>query len=123
MFLKQVSLPLACCVAMLAGCATPPAARVPWPATVVAIEEVKPVKPMAISYFYNITNGRPAGTCVLRIHVDSDGRAQKVDRLESSGHTNLDEAFVKAAWKAQYQPYVRDGQAIDVTVIAPFHAR
>ena len=91
-----------------------------WPTTVVAIEDVMPLKPMLTSYVYKLWDGQPSGTAILRIHVSKAGRTQKVGLLQSSGHPNLDEAFINSAWKAQYQPYLVNGEPIEVTVVAPF---
>lgn len=102
----------------LAACASSPNGY-PWPATVVTVEQVRPVKPMRLLVNYKIIKGVPVGTTVLRIHVNDKGNTQNVGILESSGHPNLDEAAINSAWEAKYRPYMIDGRAADVTLVMP----
>lgn len=70
---------------------------------------------------YRRRDGPPAGTVVLRMHVDETGQVLRAAVLESSGHANLDEAALHAARTARYAPHRIDGVATAVTVVAPMH--
>jgi len=94
-----------------------------WPATVVTVEQVRPVKPMRLLVHYRIVKGVPVGTTVLRIHVNEKGDTQNVGILESSAHPNLDEAAINSAWEAKYQPYLVNGRPVDVTLLMPLQLK
>jgi hypothetical protein len=34
---------------------------------------------------------------------------------------HLDEAAIRSAWGAAFQPYVKNGQPIEVTLVLPMH--
>lgn len=106
----------------LVACASSPNGY-SWPATVVTVEQVRPVKPMRLLINYKIIKGVPVGTTMLRIHVNETGSTQNVGILESSGHPNLDEAAINSAWDAKYHPYVVDGRPVDVTLVMPVHLK
>lgn len=120
--LKTTFLKALICVSALtlASCATP-SKGYDWPATVVTVEQARPVKPMRLLVNYKIMKGLPVGTTVLRIHVNEKGHTQNVGILESSGHPNLDEAAINAAWEARYHPCMVDGRPVNVTLVMPVH--
>lgn len=70
---------------------------------------------------YRRRDGPPAGTVVLRMHVDETGQVLRAAVLESSAHANLDEAALHAARIARFVPHRIDGVATAVTVVAPMH--
>lgn len=109
----------------MAGCAsnTSTSSADAWPALTVPIEQVRPVEPMRLAVNYKVMEGVPRGVTILRIHVDEHGQTRNVGLLQASGHPNLDEAAMKSAWGAVYQPYIKDGQPVPVTVVVPMALR
>ncbi|MEK8028843.1 energy transducer TonB [Pseudaquabacterium rugosum] len=63
----------------------------------------------------------PAGTVVLKLHVDEQGKVVKTVILESNGTPRMDGAALGAMRKMKFLPYTLDGIATPVTVIAPMH--
>lgn len=63
------------------------------------------------------------GDSVLKIEVASDGTASSVVVVESSGYDLLDEAAVKAARAARYNPATRDGVPVSATFTLRFTFR
>lgn len=59
------------------------------------------------------------GRVMLRILVNAKGLAEKVLVHSSSGSPRLDEAGRQAVLRAQFKPYMEDGQAVAVYVIVP----
>ncbi|HEX3945333.1 MAG TPA: energy transducer TonB [Rhizomicrobium sp.] len=73
---------------------------------------IPPYPPMAMRFGYE-------GTVRLRIAVDEQGNVFSADVLNSSGHTDLDDAavsWVKSHWR--YQPAVQNGNAVPATTNA-----
>lgn len=60
-----------------------------------------------------------SGTVWLRVVVDRQGLPAQVQVHRSSGHARLDEQAVWAMRQARFAPYVEDGQALEVEVLAP----
>jgi periplasmic protein TonB len=54
------------------------------------------------------------GTVVLRIMIGTDGRVQEISIAESSGFARLDQAALQAVRTWRWQPFVREGQAVEV---------
>lgn len=77
--------------------------------------------PLQTRVEYRRRDGPPAGTVVLRMHVDETGQVLRSAILESSGHANLDEAALHAARTARFAPHRIAGEATAVTVVAPMH--
>lgn len=104
------------------GCTTQGAsssAEADWPELIVPIEAVRPIAPMKLSVVYKVMDGPPLSTLILRIAVDKDGNTKRVGLLQSSGHPNLDESAIDSAWRAVYQPYVKDGERVAFTIVTP----
>lgn len=59
------------------------------------------------------------GQVVLRVHVDSQGRATSVRVIHSSGHPLLDEVARKAILRWRFDPARRFGQPVASTVQIP----
>lgn len=111
-----------CVTLMFSGCAST-VRNGEWPSTVVTIEDVRMKKPMRLVVGYKIRKGVPLGTTVLRLYLTEQGRIHDVGVMESSGHANLDEAAINAAWDASFHPYMKDGKPMAVTLIMPMHLR
>ncbi len=107
----------------MAGCGTSASSAADWPELAVPIEAVRPLTPMHLSFFYKVNEGVPRGTTILRIHVDELGHTRRVGLVQGSGHPGLDEGAMKSAWNVNYQPYLKDGQPVPVTVVVPMHLR
>lgn len=105
-------------VLLACACATAPH---PWPSTVVSVDHMRGQVPLRTRVAYRRGDGPPSGTVVLRLHVDAAGQVLHSAVLESSGHTNLDEAALHAAREARFAPHRVDGVATPVTVVAPMH--
>lgn len=56
---------------------------------------------------------------VLRVLINREGRAERIEVQTSSGSKRLDEAAIKAAREALYRPYREDGEAIPVWALLP----
>jgi TonB family protein len=74
-------------VALVAGCATP-----------------RHVHTYDVSYPYEAVKNRVQGEVVLQVDVTSDGQASKVEILQSSGHTVLDESAVASVKTWHWPP-------------------
>jgi protein TonB len=59
------------------------------------------------------------GTTVLLVQVLADGRAGKIDVLETSGYEILDSAAVDSVRRARFNPATRDGKPIVCRVRLP----
>jgi len=71
----------------------------------------------------NSTDAGPSGTSLLRVHVDSEGRVQKTNLVESSGNATLDAAAARSMLDAKFVPYSLDGTPVAVTTVLPLHIR
>lgn len=92
-----------------------------WPAHVVAIEEMKPLRPLRMAVPTDRVAGEVTGPVVLRVHVDPEGKVRRVALLESCGSPAHDEAALHAARSMLFAPKLVDGVATDVTLVVPFH--
>lgn len=61
-----------------------------------------------------------AGTVLLRVELDENGRLVANDVARSSGFSRLDEAAVAAVKRWRCQPAMRDGQALRIVSIESF---
>lgn len=62
-----------------------------------------------------------AGVVLVRILVDEAGEPREVRLEQSSGYKRLDQAALDAAQRARFAPYVEQGVARSVWVVAPIH--
>jgi TonB family protein len=60
------------------------------------------------------------GSVVVKVLVDVDGQVTDVDILESSGYMELDQAAIKAVWRAKFTPAIYHGKPVRVWVSIPF---
>lgn len=60
-----------------------------------------------------------SGTVVLRVLVGIDGRPKQITLHKSSGHQRLDEQAMQAMRRAQFEPYMENGTALEGDVLAP----
>lgn len=62
---------------------------------------------------------REQGRVLVRVLIDRQGRAERVEVQNSSGSQRLDDAAVKAAREALYRPYSENGVPIPVWALVP----
>jgi protein TonB len=62
-----------------------------------------------------------AGVVLVRILVDEAGEPREVRLEQSSGYKRLDQAALDAAQRARFAPYMEQGVARSVWVVAPIH--
>jgi TonB family protein len=60
------------------------------------------------------------GTALVEVEVLDDGSVGEIRLRESSGHTVLDEAAMRAARSGRFRPAMRDGEAVNSLIIIPF---
>ncbi|MBC7415179.1 MAG: TonB family protein [Herminiimonas sp.] len=61
------------------------------------------------------------GRVVLRVLVDLQGRAERIDIQKSSGFARLDEAAREAVRQAVFKPQLEDGRPVVVVAIVPIN--
>lgn len=61
------------------------------------------------------------GTVLLMLLVSKEGKVLKADVLESSGHSSLDKAALKAVKRWRLKPVVKAGVAVNFRVKAPIN--
>jgi len=83
------------------------------------VESVEYVRPPAPVYPAESKRKRERGTCVLRVMVDSNGRAAQIQVERSSGFERLDSAAREAVEKAVFRPYEVNGIAQPAQVLIP----
>jgi protein TonB len=59
------------------------------------------------------------GRVLLRVLINRQGHAERVEVQKSSGSQRLDDAAIKAAREALYRPYSENGEAIPVWALVP----
>ena len=79
--------------------------------------------PLRLKYPPASMHQREQGTVVLRVLVDANGIAQRVEIERSSGHANLDMAAREAVLRAHFRPVLQDGQAVPSWGIVPIEFR
>ncbi len=62
---------------------------------------------------------REQGLVVLRVLIDENGQACKIEIESSSGHSRLDLAAKEAVAAAAFRPYVEDGEPRRALVLVP----
>jgi protein TonB len=60
------------------------------------------------------------GTVVVSLTVTTDGKAEQVAIMQSSGYSLLDQAALNAVRKSRFKPAMRNGKAIDSSLELPF---
>lgn len=103
----------------LAGCATTTNTE-PWPAKVVSVDEMKPLRPIRIKFIHSSEEKSGLLTTVLVVHVDAQGKAIRSRVEQPSGLARMDEAAKIAVLDARFAPYVVDGTPQAVSVVMPF---
>lgn len=104
----------------LAGAAT--GADEPWPERVARVEDMPTLPPYVT---IEVPGSRPRGEIsrpvVLRLHVDAQGVVRRAVLLEGSGSPGHDLATLQALRRQRFQPYLVDGEPVDVTLVLPIH--
>jgi protein TonB len=112
---------------------TPSAQEASLPADTAPAASTAPVKPQASAPGYGLASlGNPPprypstarrrgleGRVVLRVHVDADGTANRVEVMESSGHALLDRAARRAVLRWRFVPARLAGVPVTGTVDVP----
>jgi len=62
---------------------------------------------------------REQGVVVLRVIVDERGTASSIEIETSSGHARLDDAAREAVLRAEFRPYIEDGEPRRALVLIP----
>jgi TonB family protein len=112
--------------ALLAGAlsrahATTEDAALPWPDTVVTIEQLRPLTPLQLKTPGIVVRGVVRGPATLRAHVNAAGEVARVGLLESCGNSDLDEAAMHAMRSMRFKPYTFGGDPTEVTLVVPLH--
>lgn len=96
----------------------PPAPVVapPAPKVITAVEFIRPPK---VEYPALSRRLGERGRVVLRVLINRDGLAERVEVQAGSSSARLDEAAIKAAREALYRPYRENGEAIPVWALLP----
>ncbi|HSV70148.1 MAG TPA: energy transducer TonB [Methylibium sp.] len=103
-------------VAMAAAPAAPPPEPKVLPASAVRyLRAPSPTYPMLS------LRQQEAGVVLVRILVDEEGQPRDVRLEQSSGYKRLDQAALDAAQRARFAPYIEQGVARAVWVVAPIH--
>lgn len=98
-----------------------PATRPVQPATVTSgVQYVRPPRP---DYPAQSKRIGEEGRVVLRVLVNENGEAERVEIQTSSGHARLDEAAREAVQRAQFRPHMEDGKPVTVFAIVPITFR
>lgn len=83
----------------------------------VGVENAKPRYPLAARM------RAIEGDVLLRVRVSSDGRADNVSVIESSGHRMLDDAAVEAVRSWRFRPGSRNGRPAETEIDVPVSFR
>ena len=59
------------------------------------------------------------GQVLVRVEIDTNGRARQVKLARSSGSNRLDEAAMAAVKAARFKPYTENGTALVVWTTVP----
>lgn len=94
---------------------SPPAAA-PTPNLVTAVEYIRAPR---LEYPALSRRLNEQGRVLLRVLINREGRAERVEVQTSSGSRRLDEAAMTAAREALYRPYSENGQPIPVWALVP----
>lgn len=93
----------------------------PWPQTVVALEDLRPLTRFELRVGRLVSKGKVKGPTVLRAHIDEAGSVLRAAVLESCGNGDLDEAALHALRAMSFEPYVSAGVPTAVTLVLPVH--
>jgi TonB family protein len=64
------------------------------------------------------------GTIYLKLLIDKDGNAKKVDVIKrEEGSENMEKSSIEAAFKTKFKPALRDGKPVECAVVIPYKFR
>ena len=113
---------MAAAVAVLVGCASAPP-EAPWPEQQVSIDDMRSTSPWVAKIplpAADLVRDRSRNsTVVLEAQVASDGTVQRARVAQTSGNALLDEAALLSMRELRFVPYLENGVALPVTVVAP----
>lgn len=98
--------------------APPPVSLAAAPARKV-ITSVEYIRPPQVEYPALSRRLGEQGRVLVRVLINRDGRAERVEVQSSSGSRRLDDAAIKAAREALYRPYSENGEPIPVWALVP----
>jgi len=70
-------------------------------------------KPHPIVYPRLAWTDRDEGTVVVNVYVRTNGKAEQVKLVKSSGYGELDAAALQQAWNWHYLPAIKNGEAVE----------
>ena len=91
----------------------------PVAATPKLITHVEYIRAPQVEYPVVSRRLREQGRVLLRVLINRQGRAERVEVQKSSGSHRLDDAAIKAATEALYRPYSENGEPIPVWALVP----
>ena len=98
--------------------AAPPAPPAPPPRTIpaTAVQYLDPPAPL-----YPAASRRlgESGRVLVRVEIDTHGRARQVQLMRSSGSLRLDDAALTAVRGARFKPYTENGEPLVVWTTVP----
>jgi len=108
----------------------PPAPAEPAPATADVVTKAAPPDPRVVTAVAFVRRPQVEypplsrrlgehGRVVLRVLVNREGRAERVEVQATSGSPRLDEAAIRATREAIYRPHLENGEAVAMWAIVP----
>ncbi len=74
---------------------------------------------LASRYPYLSRSREEEGKVILRVHIDKQGRASRIETIQSSGHSRLDKAAKNAVTNWTFIPALEDGNPAAGVVQVP----
>ena len=113
---------LSAAMSVLVGCASAPP-EAPWPEQQVSIDDMRSTSPWVAKIplpAADLVRDRSRNsTVVLEAQVATDGTVQRARVAQTSGNALLDEAALLSMRELRFVPYLENGVALPVTVVAP----
>jgi protein TonB len=97
----------------------PPAVQAEDRSTPRLVSTVEYVREPAPRYPPQSRRLREQGLVVLRVIIDERGTASSIEIETSSGHARLDDAAREAVLRAEFRPYIEDGEPRPALVLIP----
>jgi len=87
----------------------------------VSASQVQYIDPPSPSYPVRSRRAGETGQALVRVLIDTGGRATQVGVQKSTGHPALDDEALSAVRKARFRPYIEGGIAQPVWVLIPIN--
>jgi protein TonB len=88
------------------------------PKTISGVSYINPPRPVYPPLDARMGN---EGTVTLRVLINEQGRAEKVEVQKSSGSLRMDDAARQAVMRALFKPYLEDGRPAPAYAIVPIN--